>query len=90
MELASAPQPAAPGRRRRRRPPLWTAVGVVVAALVAGPLLALPLSFVGEADALDSIAANLLPDALRASVVLALGVGAGTLLLGGTLAGLVS
>ena len=34
------------------------------------PLLALPLSFVGQGDALDQIAADLLPDALRASIVL--------------------
>ncbi len=63
---------------------------MLVAALVAGPLLALPLSFVGEGAALDSIGASLLPEALRASIVLALGVGAGTLLLGGGLAVLVS
>jgi len=61
-----------------------------VAALVAAPLIALPASFVGGAEALDSIAAGLLPDALRASLVLAAGVGAGTLVLGGSLAALVS
>jgi iron(III) transport system permease protein len=65
-------------------------IGVGVAVLVAGPLLALPLSFIGRGDALDEIARSLLPEALRASVVLGVGVGAGTLLLGGTLAALVS
>jgi iron(III) transport system permease protein len=68
----------------------WAVAGVAVAALLAAPLAALPLSFVGQADALDSIAASLLPDALRASLVLAAGVGVGTLLLGGSLAALVS
>ncbi|NLT07111.1 MAG: iron ABC transporter permease [Solirubrobacterales bacterium] len=87
MEVATGSPPA---NTRRRRPPAWTVVGVLVAALVAGPLLALPLSFVGEGAALDSIAASLLPEALRASLVLAAGVGAGTLLLGGSLAALVS
>lgn len=86
MEVAAAPVAA----RARRRPSGWTVAGVVVAVLVAGPLLALPASFVGEGRALDQIGASLLPEALRASVVLALGVGAGTLALGGSLAALVS
>ena len=64
--------------------------GIAVAAVIIAPLLALPLSFLGQGDALDQIAATLLPEALRASVVLAVGVGLGTLLLGGTLAALVS
>ncbi|HEY6691582.1 MAG TPA: iron ABC transporter permease [Solirubrobacteraceae bacterium] len=68
----------------------WAVAGIAIAALLAAPLAVLPLSFVGQADALDSIAASLLPDALRASVVLAAGVGVGTLLLGGSLAALVS
>jgi iron(III) transport system permease protein len=62
----------------------------VVALVVAGPLLALPLSFVGETEAFDSIASSLLPEALKNSAILAAGVGVGTLLLGGTLAALVS
>jgi len=65
-------------------------VGVLVALVVAGPLLALPLSFIGEGRALDQIASSLLPEALRNSAVLALGVGLGSLLLGGSLAALVS
>jgi len=80
----------APARRRSRAPSGWTVVGVAVAALVAGPLVLLPASFIGEADALRQVGASLLPEALRASLVLALGVGVGTLALGGTLAALVS
>jgi iron(III) transport system permease protein len=68
----------------------WTAAAIAVAALVAAPLLVLPASFVGQGDALDQIAASLLREALRASLVLAAGVGAGTLVLGGGLAALVS
>jgi iron(III) transport system permease protein len=68
----------------------WTVAGIAVAAVIVAPLLVLPLSFVGEGEALDSIAADLLPDALRASLVLAAGVGAGTLVVGGALAALVS
>jgi iron(III) transport system permease protein len=61
-----------------------------VALLVAGPLVVLPLSFVTDPGAFGQIADDLLPEALRASVVLAVGVGACTLLLGGALAALVS
>jgi iron(III) transport system permease protein len=81
VEVAAAPAP---------RPASWPVVGVLVALLVAGPLLVLPASFVTDAGAFDQIAADLLPDALRASVILAVGVGAGTLVLGGGLAALVS
>jgi iron(III) transport system permease protein len=75
---------------RRRRPPGWAVVGVLVALVVAGPLIALPLSFVGGGEAFGQIASSLLPEALRNSAVLALGVGLGSLLLGGSLAALVS
>ena len=68
----------------------WTVAAIAIAALVVAPLLVLPASFLGEGEAFDSIAAALLPDALRASLVLAAGVGLGTLLLGGSLAALVS
>jgi iron(III) transport system permease protein len=78
------------GVARRRRPSGWTVAGIAVAALIVAPLLVLPGSFVGEGEALDSIAADLLPDALLASLVLAAGVGAGTLVLGTALAALVS
>jgi iron(III) transport system permease protein len=73
-----------------RRPAAWTAVGALLAFLVAGPLLVLPASFLTDPGAFGEIADDLLPEALRASVVLALGVGAGTLVVGGGLAALVS
>ncbi len=88
MEVAGAARLAATARPRGPAP--WTVVGVLVALLVAGPLLVLPASFITDAGAFDQIAADLLPEALRASAVLALGVGAGTLVLGGGLAALVS
>ncbi|HYI18503.1 MAG TPA: iron ABC transporter permease [Solirubrobacteraceae bacterium] len=87
MEVAAA---AAPRRVHRRGPPGWAVVGVLVAVLVAGPLLVLPLSFLTDPQAFGQIADSLLPEALTASLVLAAGVGAGTLLLGGSLAALVS
>jgi iron(III) transport system permease protein len=65
-------------------------VAVMVALVVAGPLLALPLSFIGAGEAFGQIATALLPQALRASVVLALGVAVGTVVIGGGLAVLVS
>jgi iron(III) transport system permease protein len=68
----------------------WTVAAIAVAAVVVAPLLVLPASFVGQGEALDSIAADLLPEALRNSLVLAAGVAAGTLMLGGSLAALVS
>lgn len=68
----------------------WAVLGVLIAVVVAGPLVALPLSFIGEADAFDSIARTLLPEALRTSVLLGIGVGASTLLVGGGLALLIS
>jgi iron(III) transport system permease protein len=83
---------AAASPRRPRRPglPGWTWAGIAVSLLVAAPLVVLPLSFVAQPAALGEVAGDLLPESLRASVVLALGVGAGTLLLGGALAALVS
>ena len=75
---------------RRRRLPGWAVVGVLIAVLVAGPLLALPASFVGEGEAFSQIARTLLPRALQNSLLLATGVGAGTLIVGGGLAFLVS
>jgi iron(III) transport system permease protein len=75
---------------RRRRPAGWAVVGALVALVVAGPLIALPLSFIRGDEALDQIGASLLPEALKNSVILAVGVGVGTLLVGGSLAALVS
>jgi iron(III) transport system permease protein len=68
----------------------WTVAAIAVAALVVAPLLVLPASFLGQGEALDSIAASLLPEALRNSLVLAAGVAVGTLVLGGSLAALIS
>ena len=88
MEVAAPARPARAARSRRPAP--WAAVGVLLALLVAGPLVVLPASFATDPGAFGQIADDLLPEALRASVVLALGVGAGTLALGGGLAALVS
>jgi iron(III) transport system permease protein len=86
--VAAPARPAAAARVRR--PAAWTVVGALLAFLVAGPLLVLPASFLTDPGAFGEIADDLLPEALRASAVLALGVGAGTLALGGGLAALVS
>jgi iron(III) transport system permease protein len=72
----------------RRRGSGWAVLGVLVALGVAGPLVALPASFVlGDVDA---VTLTLLPPALGRSVLLGAGVGLGTLVLGGALAVLVS
>ena len=75
---------------RTGSPAAWTALGLALAVLVAGPLVALPASFIADPTAFTGIASSLLPEALRASLVLAAGVGAGTLLIGGSLAALVT
>jgi iron(III) transport system permease protein len=78
------------GRSRRiGRPAGWALAALVVAGVVAAPLLTLPASFLSGGSALGELG-DLLPDALRASCVLGVGVGCGTLLLGGSLAALVS
>lgn len=76
------------GARRARSN--WAWLGVVVALGVAGPLAALPLSFVVGEQVFDPIARMLLPQALGRSVLLAVGVALGTLVIGGGLAVLVS
>lgn len=93
MELRSVATAARPSRRApgtRRRTPGWTVVGIVVALAVAGPLVALPASFVLGGEAFDQIALTLLPQALGRSVVLGIGVALGTLVVGGGMAVLVS
>ena len=96
MELtAAAPSTAAAAGTAPRRPwssrvPSWTAVSVLIALAVAGPLAALPASFFGEAESFDGIVRALLPEAFTTSVLLGLGVGTGTLVVGGGLALLVS
>ena len=62
---------------------------VLVAVLVAGPLIGLPLSFVFAPDALDQFT-GFLPEAVAATAALLLGVGLGTFVLGTSLAALVS
>lgn len=74
----------------RRRVSGWSLLGVLVALAVAGPLVALPLSFLVGSEVLGRIAGLLLPPALGRSVLLGVGVAAGTLLIGGGLAVLVS
>ncbi|MGH9210455.1 MAG: ABC transporter permease [Acidimicrobiales bacterium] len=83
MALTTAPA-------RTRRVPASAVLGVLVALLVVGPLVALPASFVGQGDAFDQIGRTLLPEALATSLLLAAGVGAGTLVVGGGLALLLS
>jgi iron(III) transport system permease protein len=87
--VAVAAEPSV-GGGRRRRPAGWAVVGAIVALVVAGPLIALPLAFLRGDEALNQISASLLPEALRNSVILAVGVGIGTLLVGGAMAALVS
>jgi iron(III) transport system permease protein len=70
--------------------PGWTILSTVIAVGVVGPLLALPASFIGASDAFNDISRTLLPAALRNSLLLGVGVGLGTLVVGGGLALLVS
>ncbi len=67
----------------------WTLATLLLALLVAGPLIGLPLAFVVAPDALSQFW-GFVPDALVSTLVLVLGVGTGTLLLGTTAAALVS
>ena len=65
-------------------------LSAVTALVIVGPLIALPASFIGGDTLFDPLARLLLPHALWMSVLLALGVGCGTLLLGGGFALLIS
>jgi iron(III) transport system permease protein len=76
--------------RRRLQVDGWTVLTLVCALLVAGPLLGLPLSFLADRGESFTQFSGLLPDALRNTAFLLAGVGAGTLVLGTTLAALVS
>ena len=73
---------AATAATPRRRLPGWAIASALIGLLVAGPLVALPLSFVLDPGAFGEIAESLLGEAITASLVLAVGVGAGTLALG--------
>jgi iron(III) transport system permease protein len=67
----------------------WAILPALFAAVVAAPLLGLPLSYVVAPGALSEFS-GLVPEALGATLVLIAGVGAGTLVLGTALAALVS
>jgi iron(III) transport system permease protein len=66
----------------------WTVVTVLVALVVAGPLVGLPLSFVFAPGGLSEFS-GLVPEALAATAFLLVGVGLGVLVLGTALAALV-
>jgi iron(III) transport system permease protein len=67
----------------------WTVFTLLAALAVAGPLLGLPISFITAPGSLDRFS-GLVPEALAATAVLIVGVGAGVLVLGTALAALVS
>ena len=73
----------------RRRPDGATVLTVALAVLIAGPLVGLPLSFIVAPGALSKYS-GFLPEAIEATAVLLVGVGIGTLVLGTSLAALVS
>ena len=77
------------GRLRPRRIDAWAAFTLLTAALVAGPLLGLPLSFVFAPGGLSEFS-GFVPEALAATALLLIGVGIGVLVLGTALAALVS
>jgi iron(III) transport system permease protein len=77
------------GRLRPRRIDAWAAFTLLTAALVAGPLLGLPLSFVLAPGGLSEFS-GFVPEALAATALLLIGVGVGVLVLGTGLAALVS
>ncbi|HYH59661.1 MAG TPA: iron ABC transporter permease [Thermoleophilaceae bacterium] len=82
--------------RRPARPPAfrfdaWALLGLAVAGLVVAPLLVIPGSFVSpRVGELWDITSAILPDVLADTAIVTAGVGAGTVLLGGALAALVS
>ena len=73
----------------RRRPDGATVLTVVCAVLIAGPLVGLPLSFIVAPGELSKYS-GFLPEAIEATAILLVGVGFGTLVLGTSLAALVS
>ncbi len=73
----------------RRRPDGATVLTVACAVLIAGPLLGLPLSFIVAPGELSKWS-GFLPEAIEATAILLVGVGFGTLVLGTSLAALVS
>jgi iron(III) transport system permease protein len=83
--VATAPRRAA----RRVGTRGWGLASAAIAVLVAGPLLLLPLSFL-ERSSTWSIVREVLPTAVWRSLLLGIGVAAGTLVLGTALAVLLS
>lgn len=87
--MTAAPRRAGAGTRHPPRLAGWTALTVLAAVTVAGPLLVLPASFLTGGDALSEFS-GLLPEAAAATAILLGGVGLGTFALGTALAALVS
>ena len=82
---------AAAPRTRSLRLDGWSAAAIVVALLVAAPLFSLPIAFLSpDAGAWWDITSSVLPEVVRDTAIVAGGVGVGTLLLGTSLAALVS
>ncbi|MEX2194430.1 MAG: iron ABC transporter permease [Thermoleophilaceae bacterium] len=92
MGVASgAPAAAPPARRRLPRFDGWAAAGMVVALLVAAPLLVLPGAFLDpRVDVWWGVTGGILPEVLLNTALVGGGVGAGTFVLGTSLALLVS
>jgi iron(III) transport system permease protein len=67
----------------------WAVFTLLVALVVAGPLIGLPISFLAVPGSLSRFS-GLVPEALAATAVLLVGVGVGVLVLGTALAALVS
>ena len=76
-------------RAHRRRPDGATVLTVSLAVLIAGPLIGLPISYIVAPGDFGKFS-NFLPEAFAATGILIVGVGTGTLLLGTSLAALVS
>ena len=69
----------------------WSAAAIVVALLVAAPLLSLPIAFLSpDAGGWWDITSSVLPEVVRDTAIVAGGVGVGTLVLGTSLAALIS
>lgn len=92
--MAVAPEAPVAARRRRARFPRidgWAAAGIAVALAVAAPLLVLPGAFLDpRVDVWWDVTGSILPEAVLNTVLVGGGVGVGTLLLGTSLALLVS
>ena len=69
----------------------WSAAALLAALLVAAPLLSLPLAFLSpDAGSWWNVTSTVLPNVARDTTIVAGGVGVGTLVLGTSLAALVS